>query len=38
MHFQKNKNKNMLFVAKVVLFKIQVIKCYQVILEIQHLS
>lgn len=38
MHFQKNKNENVLFVAKAVLFKIQVIKFYQVRLEIQRLS
>lgn len=38
MHSQKNKNENVLFVAKVVLFKIQVIKFYQVRLEIQCLN
>lgn len=38
MHFQKNKNENVLFIAKVVLFKIQVTKFYQVRLEIQQLS
>lgn len=38
MNFQKNKNEYVLFDAKVVLFKIPVIKFYQVRLEIQHVS